>query len=91
MLRIFMNVFRALTLLTLLLILLINAAVTIKVSPAASAWLVFALCLFAELAMLFQTVMNREENTCRQNYGYKLITVCLLFLTSVTLLIVSLV
>ena len=89
-LRVLTNAFRALTLLALLLILMINAATTIRISPTASAWLVFAACIFAELAMLLQTLKNRAENTCREIFGMKLLTVCLLFLTSVTLLIVSL-
>ncbi len=90
LLRVLTNIFRALTLLVLLLILAINAAATIKVSPTVSAWLVFAVCIFAELSMLLQTLKNREENTCREIFGMKLLVVCLLFLISVTLLIVSL-
>ena len=90
LLRVLTNIFRVLTLFALLIILMINAAVTVKVSPTVSAWLVFSVCIFAELAMLLQTLKNREENTCREIFGMKLLTVCLLFLTSVTLLIVNL-
>ncbi len=90
MLRFVTNLFRVLSLLVLLVIVMINAAVTLKVSPAVSAWLVFALCISVELAMLCQTVMNREENTCRQNYGYKLLFVSLLMMTTVLLLLINL-
>ena len=88
--RILTNLFRALAALGLTVIILINAAETLTVSPAASAWLVFGACILAELAMLCQTIMNRENNSCRQNFGYKLMAVCFLFITSVLLLIVSL-
>lgn len=88
--RILTNVFRVLTVLSLVIIVLINAEKTLTVAPAASAWMVFGVCIFAELAMLFQTIMNRENNTCRQNFGYKLMAVCLFFFTSVLLLIVNL-
>ena len=89
--RILTNIFRALAVISFALILLINAEETLTVSPAASAWLVFGACILTELAMLCQTVMNRENNSCRQNYGYKLMTVCFLFITSTVLLIVSLI
>ncbi len=87
--RVLTNLFRVLAVLAFAVIVLINAEKTLTVSPAVSAWLVFAVCILAELAMLCQTIMNRENNSCRQNFGYKLMTVCFFFITSVVLLIVS--
>lgn len=88
--RILTNAFRALAVLSFAVILLINAEKTLTVTPAVSAWLVFGACMLTELAMLCQTIMNRENNSCRQNFGYKLMTVCFFFITSVVLLIVNL-
>ena len=68
--------------------LVINSATTLEISPAVGSVITFSACFAVELAMLFQTIKNREANSCRQNFGYKLIFVTLLMISSlVTLLI----
>ena len=82
------NLFRTLAVLLILLMVMINSATTLEISPAAGSAITFSACFAVELAMLFQTIKNREANSCRQNFGYKLIFVTLLMISSlVTLLI----
>ena len=82
------NLFRTLAVLLILLMVMINSATTLEISPAVGSVITFSACFAVELAMLFQTIKNREANSCRQNFGYKLIFVTLLMISSlVTLLI----
>ena len=82
------NLFRTLAVLLILLMVMINSATTLEISPTVGSAITFSACFAVELAMLFQTIKNREANSCRQNFGYKLIFVTLLMISSlVTLLI----
>ncbi len=69
---------------------MVNSTVTLEIKPAVSAVLTYITCLSVELAMLFQTIKNREENSCRQNFGYKLMFVSILLLFSTVLFFVEL-
>lgn len=84
------NLFRGVALVLIATVALINSSELLQIKPAASAVLTYLTCLSVELAMLLQTIKNREENTCRQNFGYKLIFVSLLMLASTVLFLVEL-
>ena len=84
------NLFRALGVLMVVFVVMLNSTVTLEINPIVSAVLTFLTCLFIELAMLFQTVKNREENSCRQNFGYKLMFVSALMIFSTTVFFIEL-
>lgn len=84
------NLFRVIAVIMIAIVALLNSSVLLEIKPAVSATLTYLTCLSVELAMLFQTIKNREENTCRQNFGYKLIFVSLLLLFSTVLFFVEL-
>ena len=90
MMKVLTNLFRALAILMILVVVLINSSQLLEISPVVSAVLSYLTCLFVELAMLFQTIKNREGNSCRQNFGYKLIFVSLLLISSTVLCFVEL-
>ncbi len=84
------NLFRVIAVVLIAIVVLLNSSELLEIKPAVSAALTYATCLSVELAMLFQTVKNREANSCRQNFGYKLIFVSLLMLSSTVLFFVEL-
>lgn len=84
------NLFRVIAVVMIAIVAMVNSATLIEIEPAVSATLTYLTCLSVELAMLFQTIKNREENTCRQNFGYKLIFISLLLLFSTVLYLVEL-
>ena len=84
------NLFRVIAVVMIAIVAMINSSELIEIKPAVSAVLTYVTCLSVELAMLFQTVKNRDDNSCRQNFGYKLIFVSLLLLSSTVLFFVEL-
>ena len=88
--RLLTNIFRVIAVIMIATVALINSSELLEIKPAVSATLTYLTCLSVELAMLFQTIKNRESNTCRQNFGYKLIFVSLLLLSSTVLFFVEL-
>ena len=84
------NLFRVIAVVMIAIVAMINSSELLEIKPAVSAVLTYVTCLSVELAMLFQTVKNRDDNSCRQNFGYKLIFVSLLLLSSTVLFFVEL-
>lgn len=84
------NLFRFLAVLLIAVVVMLNSTVVLEIDPAVSAVLTYLTCLSVELAMLFQTVKNREENSCRQNFGYKLMFVSALIIFSSAVFLIEL-
>ena len=84
------NLFRFLAVLLIAVVVMLNSTVVLEIEPAVSAVLTYLTCLSVELAMLFQTVKNREENSCRQNFGYKLMFVSALIIFSSAVFLIEL-
>ncbi len=89
MLKRFTVLFRVLSLFSLLVIILLNSSKLIEVSRVASAVIVFVTLFLVGLAMLFQTLWHKEDNSCRQNFGFKLCFLLLYFLSITAMLIAS--
>lgn len=84
------NLFRFLAVLLIAVVVMLNSTVVLEIDPTVSAVLTYLTCLSVELAMLFQTVKNREENSCRQNFGYKLMFVSALIIFSSAVFLIEL-
>lgn len=84
------NLFRFLAVLLIAVVVMLNSTVALEIDPTVSAVLTYLTCLSVELAMLFQTVKNREENSCRQNFGYKLMFVSALIIFSSAVFLIEL-
>ena len=84
------NLFRVLAVICIAAVAMVNSVQVMEIHPVFAASLTYATCLSVELAMLFQTIKNRESNACRQNFGYKLIFVSALLLSSTVIFFVEL-
>jgi hypothetical protein len=71
--------FRCLAILLIVIAIVINSSKLINASGVVSAVISYSFLLALALSCLTQTVGNRENNTSRASYGYKLVF-CTLFM-----------